>query len=868
MAIPFECSRITSNNRIGKLIRKDPASDQLINEPGGNMISGEVEKVSCNSLRDMVLELTHGESNRALVYGIAEQNGQILTDKIREVLNDDRVISRTRAFFKFPDGAAIMMFDYDPPKDDEPLTPEQWRGKLYESLPGLEQAPHLWLPSSSSCIFEGDQEIVGIRGQRLLVVVAKGSDISNAGKAIENILWSKGYGYFAISKTGSLLNRVTLCDLQVWSPERFDFIGSTQVELPLEQKRGEPVIFNNDAPPWNLQNVIHEGNLPTVSNLVARNQEIARKLVLVKAKSVRDKWIEGRKALGESNSTLNLAASSGILIGDFVITLEDGKKITVNEILDSKETYHEMRCHDPLEPHYRNDPRIAIIYTDSSQIVIFSHAHGAGSKYYLFRSDSDIVDCGFDPLPDFVRIAPWRFPVTDMDDKGVIRPRQDVAKNFDYLLDRYGINIRYNVITKMLEFDAPNFSGDSDNAANASIGLVSRLCKLSKLCAKDAVMDYLATYANRREINPVVDYLAALKWDGIGRFDELASSLITVDFCQDLLISAIKCLLIQACAAADHTEKGRAENSIIEPQFGYVFTLVGSQGIKKTTWFRNILPIELRQFFKTGEHIDPSDKDSQLKALSAWIDELGELDGITRKRDAAELKAFLTRDKDEIRRPYDRMANKYKRRTVFVGSVNDSAFLRDLTGNRRFLPIEIIGIDEVVLAGIDLDQLWAEAWFRYSQGETWWFSDSEMKDWNNHTDRFRHISQEEQILRQIYDFTTDERLPERKAIGEIICKMESICNPGYFTKIRIDNRKVGELLRQLNKTKSYGSKAMVSGSLEDIYNNSGRSYGWLMPPLVNSEDHCIAIDAADSLQAAIQGELISSTLLLPNLKSN
>jgi putative DNA primase/helicase len=119
-----------------------------------------------------------------------------------------------------------------------------------------------------------------------------------------------------------------------------------------------------------------------------------------------------------------------------------------------------------------------------------------------------------------------------------------------------------------------------------------------------------------------------------------------------------------------------------------VLTFVGEQGVGKTRAFKD-LTADLPEIFHEGATLDPSNKDSVISSISHWIVELGELDSTFKKSEISQLKAFLTRDTDVVRRPYAKRDSTYPRRTVFAGTVNEYQFLHDTTGNRRFWPIEI-----------------------------------------------------------------------------------------------------------------------------------------------------------------------------------
>jgi putative DNA primase/helicase len=106
-----------------------------------------------------------------------------------------------------------------------------------------------------------------------------------------------------------------------------------------------------------------------------------------------------------------------------------------------------------------------------------------------------------------------------------------------------------------------------------------------------------------------------------------------------------------------------------------------------------------------------------MTAVSHLIVEIGELDSSFRK-DVARLKGFLTADCDKLRRPYARVDSEYQRRTVFVATVNDPAFLVDQTGNTRFwvIPVKAINYEH----GIDMQQLFAQVKVDFDRDEQWW----------------------------------------------------------------------------------------------------------------------------------------------------
>ena len=97
-----------------------------------------------------------------------------------------------------------------------------------------------------------------------------------------------------------------------------------------------------------------------------------------------------------------------------------------------------------------------------------------------------------------------------------------------------------------------------------------------------------------------------------------------------------------------------------------------------------------------------------------WLYELAELDGI-HKADVEKVKAFASRQVDRGRMAYGRIKEEHPRACTFWGTTNKDQYLRDETGNKRFLPVKTSKIDLEALRR-DRDQLWAESVLREAEG--------------------------------------------------------------------------------------------------------------------------------------------------------
>ncbi|HWE52895.1 MAG TPA: virulence-associated E family protein [Bryobacteraceae bacterium] len=226
------------------------------------------------------------------------------------------------------------------------------------------------------------------------------------------------------------------------------------------------------------------------------------------------------------------------------------------------------------------------------------------------------------------------------------------------------------------------------------------------LVSIDIAARAIETVAEDNPIHPVREYLDALKWDARPRLNKLFTfyaGAADTDYSSAVgcrwAISAIARIRKPGCKA-DH-----------------VPILENPQGTLKSSFCR----VLGGQFF-SDEIAELGTKDASMGVASAWIIELGELDAFGRA-EQSRLKAFLSRSTDRFRPPYGRRIIEAPRQSVFIGTTNLAAYLKDETGARRFWPVRCGEIRIDVLQR-DRDQLWAEAQHRFDAGEPWWIDDS------------------------------------------------------------------------------------------------------------------------------------------------
>lgn len=148
------------------------------------------------------------------------------------------------------------------------------------------------------------------------------------------------------------------------------------------------------------------------------------------------------------------------------------------------------------------------------------------------------------------------------------------------------------------------------------------------------------------------------------------------------------------------------------------FVLCGQkQGTGKTSFFRNLLPAELKDYL-IEKKIDANDKDSMYnlaKGLICFDDEFG---GLATK-DVKDFKRVADTNWIDIRLPYSAYYTKIKRRASICGTTNEANVLKDVTGNRRLLPCNVEYIDYDKMVSIDTESLWKEAFSLWRSDFDW-----------------------------------------------------------------------------------------------------------------------------------------------------
>lgn len=257
--------------------------------------------------------------------------------------------------------------------------------------------------------------------------------------------------------------------------------------------------------------------------------------------------------------------------------------------------------------------------------------------------------------------------------------------------------------------------GKSDPVRNVDFaGLRNYIESVYKISSKPKIDDALMLEAERLRYHPIREYLTSLAWDGVPRVDDLLIEYFGAEP-TEYTRHAIRKTLVGAVAR------------IMQPgcKFDLSLVLVGGQGTYKSSFLHTLGGDWFSDTFSTVQG-----REALEQLRGAWIIEVAELAAMKRA-DVETTKHFITKQRDQYRPAYGQVTEIYPRQCVFICTTNEDEFLKDPTGGRRWLPIDVR--QEFTTKSVmkdfpaEVDQVWAEAVDLYENGEPWYLENEEVQ---------------------------------------------------------------------------------------------------------------------------------------------
>jgi len=227
-----------------------------------------------------------------------------------------------------------------------------------------------------------------------------------------------------------------------------------------------------------------------------------------------------------------------------------------------------------------------------------------------------------------------------------------------------------------------------------------------------------------------------------------------------------------------------------------MLVLCGGQNTGKTEWFRRLLPDSLHKYYAESKlDLGKDDEILMTKKLIIMDDEMGGKS----KTEEKKLKEMTSKQVFSIREPYGRVSSDLQRLAILCGTTNDEEVLSDPTGNRRILPVRVLGIIHKLYNSINKDYLFYEMYLEYKSGYPYELSAEDIEILKNSSDDFKRSSPEEELVMKYFGYPKDhEMLPiQQLTNSEILSTIQSRSN------IRLSQTKLGLILKKFNFTQRH-----------------------------------------------------------------
>lgn len=280
---------------------------------------------------------------------------------------------------------------------------------------------------------------------------------------------------------------------------------------------------------------------------------------------------------------------------------------------------------------------------------------------------------------------------------------------------RLGHDFTLNVLEDEVEVDGRRL--DDVTRSDIYLELMSR--------PKTYVDDAINVLARENSYHPIQRYLNGLQWDGQDHIARLLECVRVAGpkvvgekngfFVEEYSLShALIVRWLIGCVARG-LDGGRSK--VFKHQTP-VLVFVGGQGAGKSSlvkWLASGVGSE----YHVESPVDPEKDEHKRAMVTKWLWEISELGSSLNKSDREAFKGFVTTEIHTYRKPYGRSLIARSTLCNLVGTINsETGFLSDPTGNRRFLPVQVTGIDWTYKDKIDVDQLWAQVVYLYKNGES------------------------------------------------------------------------------------------------------------------------------------------------------
>ena len=206
--------------------------------------------------------------------------------------------------------------------------------------------------------------------------------------------------------------------------------------------------------------------------------------------------------------------------------------------------------------------------------------------------------------------------------------------------------------------------------------------------------------------NPIASYFDKLpKWDGKTDYIEELCKHVVLENETDEEIKRLYTMFKKWLVRCIRCALGGAINREV------IMFKSDEQRIGKTQFFRYLAPKDLKDYYMENPEI--GNKDALISLTENLIINFDEYDKYLKEGNLPVMKSYISQDEPKVRAPYGRKQEKIKRICSCVASTNINDFLRDETGNTRYICFDIKAFDWREYTKIDVNLVWAQIYHLY-----------------------------------------------------------------------------------------------------------------------------------------------------------
>lgn len=398
------------------------------------------------------------------------------------------------------------------------------------------------------------------------------------------------------------------------------------------------------------------------------------------------------------------------------------------------------------------------------------------------------------------------FQPEDRDKDGHPKP---TISNFLKIMenDRMYQNIHYNEMLGCAEIHGKEVERWTDADEAQSMRYIE---EAFGLYSKDKHAAALRILFNERKYNPLRDMVDNIKWDGTERCAFFLRDWAKVD--DEPYTREVSRLIF-----AGGIHRLYAPGT----KFDDVPILIGiKQGEGKSSLIRFLAIND--QYYGEVNLMEGQQAIEQLRGK--WICEISELLALTKSKEQEAAKAYITRQVDSYRKPWDKNVSDLPRRCIMIGTTNSDSPLTDKTGNRRYYPVT------VHCNGYDLFdheqecrdyiiQCWAEAREKFRKGKMPNYADRKLT--GEYRKAQENATQDDWRVGAIAAFL-DQKLPGELTCVREVCHRALSPNPDFPKEPSlVESKDIGAIITRLPDWEKVGVKRIANYGQQRCWQKAG-----------------------------------------------